>query len=68
MTNNTDLSACVPSGGKLVTDIEISESPVYTTLVYTYLLTLGEYNLNNFGGTRYPEFVWILFLAATFGL
>lgn len=49
-----DLENCIPSGGKIVKDIELSENNFINTVYYVYLLSLGENYLDNYENTNYP--------------
>lgn len=63
-----DLSGCLPSRGKLVKDLEFTNNGFLNTFYYGYLLSLGEFQTDNFEGTKYPTLVWSVFLVATIAL
>lgn len=59
-----DLTGCLPSGGKIVKDIDFS-TPFVNTIYYSYLISLGENYAENFEETAYPFLAWAVLLFAT---
>lgn len=64
--NQAPLSNCLPSGGKIVKDIDMSKSQYFNSILYAYLAVLGEYQIDNYEGTSDKALIWGAFFLLTF--
>lgn len=60
-----DLHECLPSDGKVVKDIMWSKSQILNTVYYSYMVSIGENELQNYENTKYPELTYTLFMIAS---